>query len=271
MATWAIGDLQGCLADFECLLEKIHFHPDRDQLWLTGDLVNRGPDSLGTLRRCHALRDNLITVLGNHDLHMLAVMDGALAIKRKDTFGDVLSAPDRHRLAEWLLHCPLLHENADFVMSHAGIYPLWNLEQARGFAREVEAVLQNGGQRGQFFAHMYGNEPALWDDRLEGPDRWRTITNFFTRLRLIDANGQIDLIHKESLTVKPEHLHAWYDYPERTTIPKRILFGHWAALQGKTRQEDIIALDTGCVWGNELTAFCLETGQLIACKCHHSH
>ncbi len=271
MATWAIGDLQGCLEDFRCLLTKIHFKSDRDQLWLSGDLVNRGPDSLGTLRQCHVMRDNLITVLGNHDLHLLAVMEGAVSVKRKDTFNDVLTAPDRHTLANWLLQCPLLHENDQYVLTHAGIYPRWTLEQARQFAREVEAVLQNNGLRGQFFANMYGNEPSRWDDTLRGPERWRTITNFFTRLRLIDSEGHIDLIHKESLTVKPEHLHAWYEHPERAAIPKCILFGHWAALQGNTQQSDIIALDTGCVWGNTLTAFCLETGQLVACNCHHSN
>ena len=269
MATLAIGDLQGCLDDFRCLLEKIHFKPDRDQLWLAGDLVNRGPDSLGTLRLCHDLRDNLITVLGNHDLHLLAVMDGAVACKRKDTFHDILAAPDRKRLAEWLLTCPLLHENNDFVMTHAGIYPLWNLQQARDCAREVEAVLRNPAQRGVFFTHMYGNEPSRWDDSLQGPDRWRTITNFFTRLRMLDQTGHIDLIHKESLTAKPEHLHAWYEYPQRVAVEKTILFGHWAALQGKTRRDDIIGLDTGCVWGNSLTAYCLDDGRFVACQCHH--
>lgn len=270
MATWAIGDLQGCLEDFRCLLDKIKFKPDRDQLWLTGDLVNRGPDSLGTLRLCHNMRDNLITVLGNHDLHLLAVLEGAVAHKRKDTFEDILKANDSTRLAEWLLTCPLLHENDDFVMTHAGIYPLWTLQQAREFAAEVESVVQNPAQRGAFFANMYGNEPSRWDDTLQGPERWRTITNFFTRLRLIDANGHIDLIHKESLTVKPEHLHAWYEYPARVPVEKTILFGHWAALQGLTHRNDIIALDTGCVWGNALTAYCLEDHRLVACPCHHS-
>lgn len=271
MATWAIGDLQGCLDDFLCLLKKIRFKPDRDQLWLSGDLVNRGPDSLGTLRHCYDLRDNLVTVLGNHDLHMLAVLDGAVAYKRKDTFRDVLNAPDRHRLSQWLLQCPLLHENAGFVMTHAGIYPHWTLDQARRFAREIEAVLQDPAQRSQFFLNMYGNEPSRWDNQLQGHERWRTITNFFTRLRLIDSNGHIDLIHKESLTVKPDHLHAWYECPGRVSIPKTILFGHWAALQGITNLADVIALDTGCVWGNQLSAYCLETGHMIACHCQHSH
>lgn len=271
MATWAIGDLQGCLEDFRCLLKTIRFNPDRDQLWLAGDLVNRGPDSLGTLRLCHDLRDNLITVLGNHDLHLLAVLDGAVACKRKDTFGDILTAPDRQPLAQWLLSCPLLHENDDYVLTHAGIYPLWNLQQARTFAAEVEAVLRDPARRRPYFTHMYGNMPSRWDDALQGTDRWRVITNFFTRLRLIDDHGHIDLIHKESLTAKPDHLHAWYAFPGRVEIEKTILFGHWAALQGNTQRSDIIGLDTGCVWGNTLTAYCLDDQRTVSCQCHHSH
>ena len=271
MATWAIGDLQGCYEDFRCLLDKIQFKPDRDQLWLSGDLVNRGPASLETLRHCYSLRDNLISVLGNHDLHMLAVLEGSTEFKRKDTFSDVVKASDRDRLCEWLLACPLLHEDERRVMTHAGIYPLWNLEQARRHAREVEAVLQNDSQRRLFFKHMYGNEPSRWDDNLSGPERWRTITNFFTRMRLLDDQGHIDLIHKESLTVKPDHLHAWYEWPGRVSIEKQILFGHWAALEGQTPDTSIIALDTGCVWGNKLSAYCLETGDWVACNCHHQH
>lgn len=269
MATWAIGDLQGCYEDFRCLLEKIRFNADRDQLWLTGDLVNRGPASLDTLRYCHERRDNLITVLGNHDLHMLAVLSGSIEFKRKDTFRDVVKAPDRDALAEWLLTCPLLHENTDCVMAHAGIYPLWTLEQARTCAREVESVLRDDDRRDLFFAHMYGNEPSRWDEKLQGPERWRTITNFFTRMRLLDDSGHIDLQHKESLTTVPPHLHPWYIWPGRVDITKKILFGHWAALEGRTDQDHIIALDTGCVWGNRLSAYCLETGIWQACDCHH--
>lgn len=267
MATWVIGDLQGCLASFRCLLDKIGFKADRDRLWLTGDLVNRGPDSLGTLRLCHDLRDNLVTVLGNHDLHLLAVLDGAVGRKRKDNFDEVLDAPDRDKLADWLLGCPLLHEDDNHVMTHAGIYPRWTLDQARQHAAEVERVLQDPALRSTFFAQMYGNEPACWDDALQGPERWRTITNFFTRLRLIDTRAHIDLIHKESLTSKPEGLLAWYEFPGRVPIGKTILFGHWAALQGHTGRDDILALDTGCVWGNALTAYQLETGRRIACPC----
>lgn len=269
MATWAIGDLQGCHDDFLCLLKKIRFNPDGDQLWLAGDLVNRGPASLETLRLCFQLRDNLITVLGNHDLHMLAVLEGSIAFKRKDTFHDVMTASDRDALAEWLLHCPLLHENDQWVLTHAGIYPRWSLAQARACAHEVEQILRTDHRRQDFFAHMYGNEPAYWDDRLQGPDRWRAITNFFTRMRLLDAAGHIDLLHKESLTEKPEHLFAWYEWPGRVALDKKILFGHWAALEGRTGKNHIIALDTGCVWGNRLSAYCLDDARWISCNCQH--
>ena len=171
MATYAIGDLQGCYQAFTCLLEKLQFNPDCDQLWLAGDLVNRGPQSLRTLQRCYDLRDNLITVLGNHDLHMLAVLDGSVAPKRKDTFQDVLTSPLKDKLAQWLHQCPLMHENAEWVLCHAGIYPGWDLDTARRCAREVEAVLTNPQKRQVFFTHMYGNSPAHWEDSISGPDR----------------------------------------------------------------------------------------------------
>ncbi|HVK98942.1 MAG TPA: symmetrical bis(5'-nucleosyl)-tetraphosphatase [Dongiaceae bacterium] len=271
MATWAIGDLQGCYEDFRCLLDKIHFNPDRDQLWLTGDLVNRGPASLETLRFCYDRRDNLLTVLGNHDLHMLAVLSGSVEFKRKDTFKDILKAKDRDTLAEWLFTCPLLHENDGWVMVHAGIYPGWNLAEARTCARELESVLRDDDRRDLYFAHMYGNEPSRWDAGLTGPERWRTITNFFTRMRLLDATGHIDLEHKESLTTVPAHLQPWFRWPGRVEIEKRILFGHWAALEGRTDLANIIALDTGCVWGNRLTAYCLETAAWQFCDCYHPH
>jgi bis(5'-nucleosyl)-tetraphosphatase (symmetrical) len=269
MATYAIGDLQGCYDAFICLLKEIHFKPDQDQLWLAGDLVNRGPDSLKTLLHCYDLRDNLITVLGNHDLHMLAVLAGSLDAKRKDTFDDILQSKQKDTLAQWLLQCPLMHENDDWVLCHAGIYPGWDLTTARRCAHEVEAVLRNPAQCRVFFDHMYGNEPAHWDENLSGPDRWRTITNFFTRMRLIDTAGNMDFIHKDSLDNAPEGFAPWYEWHKRVPIEKKILFGHWAALEGNTSQKDIIALDTGCVWGNTLSAYCLETGQWTQCHCGH--
>ena len=269
MATYAIGDLQGCYEAFRCLLQQLQFNPDRDQLWLAGDLVNRGPDSLKTLQYCHDLRDNLVTVLGNHDLHMLAVLEGSLKPKRKDTFQDVMASGHRDVLAQWLHQCPLMHENQEWVMSHAGIYPGWDLATARRCARDVEAVLQSPQQRQVCFAHMYGNEPAHWDESLQGPDRWRTITNFFTRMRLIDDAGNMDFQYKESLTDAPTGFSPWFKWHNRVPIEKGLLFGHWAALEGNTEDRNIIGLDTGCVWGNQLSAYCLETGQWTRCDCRH--
>jgi len=240
MATYAIGDLQGCYDAFICLLDQIDFKPDRDQLWLAGDLINRGPQSLKTLQHCYSLRDNLITVLGNHDLHLLAVLAGSLDPKRKDTFHDILHSPDRDRLAQWLHQCPLMYENDDWVLCHAGIYPGWDLITARRCAREVEAVLQNPTQRREFFDNMYGNEPAHWDEGLTGPDRWRTITNFFTRMRLIDRAGNMDFKHKESLVDAPEGFSPWFEWCNRVPLDKKILFGHWAALEGNTHSDHII-------------------------------
>lgn len=269
MATYAIGDLQGCHEAFVCLLKKLRFNPDCDQLWLAGDLINRGPSSLATLRHCYDLRDNLITVLGNHDLHMLAVLSGSLNPKRKDTFHDVLKSSQSDRLAQWLHQCPLMHENDDWVLCHAGIYPGWDLATARRCAREVEAVLQNPQQRREFFDNMYGNEPACWDESLQGTDRWRTITNFFTRMRLIDDSGNMDFKYKESLTDAPEGYSPWFAWHKRVPVDKKILFGHWAALEGNTHNDHIIGLDTGCVWGNQLSAYCLETAQWTRCQCRH--
>jgi bis(5'-nucleosyl)-tetraphosphatase (symmetrical) len=200
---------------------------------------------------------------------MLAVMAGSQRAKRKDTFDDILQSENRDQLAQWLHHCPLMHENEHWVMCHAGIYPNWDLDTARRCAREVESVLQNPQQRQVFFDHMYGNEPRHWDETLAGPDRWRTITNFFTRMRLLDDQGNMDFKYKESLTNAPEGFTPWFRWHKRVPIGKRILFGHWAALEGHTDSSDIIGLDTGCVWGNQLSAYCLENGQWTRCHCNH--
>lgn len=267
MATYAIGDLQGCYHEFLCLLDQVRFNADKDQVWLAGDLVNRGPESLKTLQLCYDMRDNLMTVLGNHDLHMLAVISGAVDIKRKDTFQDILESKKRDTLEQWLLQCPLLIENDQHVLTHAGIYPGWSLKQARKYAQEIEQVLQTPNTRKEFFHNMYGNFPAQWDNKLQNTQRWRTITNFFTRMRLVDPKGKIDLLHKESLEDVPDGLTPWFRSQNRVAIEKTILFGHWAALEGSTGCDQIIGLDTGCVWGNTLSAYCLETGVWTRCDC----
>lgn len=268
MAQWAIGDIQGCLGPFDCLLQRIGFEPARDTLWLVGDLVNRGPDSLGVLRRVHALRDSCRVVLGNHDLHLLAVAAGVIAPRRKDTFGDILAAPDRDTLLGWLQRQPLLQYDAGrhLAMTHAGIPPQWSLFDAMRLAREVEDALA-GPAAAAYFADMYGNEPAVWDEALAGTARLRTITNYFTRMRFIDAHGALDLTSKEGLGTAPAGYAPWFAAASRRTGDLRLLFGHWAALEGKVDVPGIDAMDTGCVWGNCLTALELDSGRRVSCDC----
>lgn len=270
---YAIGDIQGCFQPFQCLLKQINFNPDRDQLWLAGDLVNRGPQSLETLRFCYHHRDNIVAVQGNHDLHLLATaFDSERSPKRKDTFNDILQAKDRDQLLDWLLHNPLLYVDNDqkAVLVHAGMPPMWTVAQARQHAQEVERILQDPNLRLSFFKAMYGNEPAGWQDHLSGPERWRTITNYFTRMRLCDAEFNLDLAYKSTLEGKPQHLYPWFDVPNRIDIDHKIFFGHWAALLGNTHNPNIIGLDHGCVWGNKLSAYCLEKDQWFHCHCNPS-
>ncbi|NBC22855.1 MAG: symmetrical bis(5'-nucleosyl)-tetraphosphatase [Gammaproteobacteria bacterium] len=265
MATYAIGDIQGCCDEFEDLLEKIHFDPARDRLWLVGDLINRGPRSLDVIRKVRELGDAAVSVLGNHDLHLLAVRYGGHTPKPGDTFDEVLTVAEGDEICEWLRHLPLLHQDPGlgYVMSHAGVPHIWSLEQAIERAREVESVMQ-GPRCREYFAGMYGNEPDLWDDALEGMDRWRVITNYFTRMRLVDAQGRLDFAHKGALADAPPGWYPWYELRARFPLGAKVVFGHWAALEGHTGVADAIALDTGCVWGRSLTALCLETGEMFA-------
>lgn len=268
MSDYAIGDLQGCLDAFDCLLQRIDFHADRDRLFLAGDLVNRGPDSLGTLRRVHALRENVHTVLGNHDLHLLAVAHGTTDSRRKDTLTEILDAPDRNTLLDWLQACPLLIDIPEHqaVMTHAGLPPLWSLAQARERAREVEQVL-TGPRVAEYFANMYGNQPAGWADHLQGPERWRVITNHFTRMRFVNQAGELDLASKGEADAPPEGFVPWFEHPGRQETDTRVLFGHWAALEGHSGVERVDALDTGCVWGGRLTALRLDDLTRFSCDC----
>ncbi len=271
MATYAIGDLQGCYATFMALLARVDFDPARDKVWLTGDLINRGPQSLETLRWCYQHRDAVVTVLGNHDLHFLAVAYGASLFKpHKDTFADILDAPDRDRLVDWLRHQPLIHVQADHILCHAGICPRWSTEQALALAAEVGTVLQSDDVA-HYFAKMYGNQPAGWDDALTGADRWRVVTNYFTRMRLCDAAGALELSYKRGWDGLPKGYYPWFNTPKRVKLKERVLFGHWAALLGRTDRDDTLALDTGCVWGGDLSAFCLETGQHIRQSCQETN
>lgn len=267
MPTYVIGDIQGCFKQFEALLKEINFDNQRDCLWFTGDLVNRGKNSLLVLRYIKSLGDKHIVVLGNHDLHMLAVACGASEITPHDTFTDVLNAKDRDELIDWLRFCPLLHVDhaTGFVMSHAGLAPAWTVEQASKLAKEVECVLKEDPIL--FLQHMYGNEPDHWDDNLRGFERLRVITNYLTRMRYCHSDGRLELTFKGKLQDKPEQLLPWFDVPQRRNKDAKILFGHWAALGGEVDVANVYALDTGCVWGNSLTAMRLEDEKRFTVKC----
>ncbi|MEE4278860.1 MAG: symmetrical bis(5'-nucleosyl)-tetraphosphatase [Halieaceae bacterium] len=273
MTTWVVGDVQGCLPELEALLEQAGFDWQRDVLWSTGDIVNRGTDCLGTLRFFFEHRDRVRMVLGNHDLHLLAVASGAREASRSDTLDAILSAPDRDQLLGWLQQQPLLHREGKDVLVHAGIPPQWSVDEAEARAREVEAVLR-GPDSASFFRAMYGNEPAKWSDTLTGMERLRVITNYFTRMRYCTRKGRLDLASKGPLNnpggpaASDPKLKAWFAHEGRAAAGSRILFGHWAALMGSTGIENAIALDTGCVWGNAMTLFELESGQRVVQSCH---
>lgn len=260
MPVYAIGDIQGCDAEFAALLERIEFDPARDRLWLTGDLVNRGPRSLEVLRRVQALGSAVTVVLGNHDLHLLALAaNGGERSKPGDTLEAVLAAPDREELLEWLQQQPLLHHDAalGWTMVHAGLAPQWDLATAAACARELETALRSDHSARKLFAAMYGNRPDQWSDELAGLDRLRFITNCFTRLRFCDQQGRLDLKYKGTLAQAPPGLMPWFRAPGRRTSGLRILFGHWSAL-GFYQGEGVLGLDTGCVWGGKLTAVRLD-------------
>jgi len=260
VATYAIGDVQGCCDELERLLELIRFDPANDRLWFAGDLVNRGTRSRDTLRLVRSLGNRAVTVLGNHDLHLLAV---ALApsekVKSKDTIDDVLGASDRDELLDWLRHQPMLHFDPQLgrALLHAGLPPQWDLELARSCARELEAVLRDPELSRRMFAHMYGNRPDRWSDGLAGYDRLRFITNCFTRLRFCDVEGRIDLRYKGPVSQAPRGLVPWFRMPGRRSAATAIVCGHWSAL-GYYDADNVLCIDTGCVWGGSLCAVRLD-------------
>lgn len=258
MRLFAIGDIQGCAAELDALLAKLAFRASRDRLWLVGDLVNRGPDSLGVLRRVMALGRSVTCVLGNHDLHLLATAAGTRELMPGDTFQDVLAAPDLGAIVDWLRRLPLLRYDtaAKRVLVHAGIPPPWSVARARAEARVVEAELRGPRWR-QALKNMYGNEPSEWSDSLRGADRRRYTINALTRMRYCDERGRLDFEHSGPPGTQPRGLMPWFDVPGRRAAHAHIVFGHWAAL-GLVRRPDVTALDTGCVWGNRLTAVRLD-------------
>ncbi len=257
MAIYAVGDVQGCFDDLREKLDECEFNPNKDKLYLTGDLVARGPKSLKTLRYLFSIRDSIITVLGNHDLHLLALAHNKEHRRNfgvSEDFQKILGAKDKIDLLEWLIHQPLMHYDLmqDTILCHAGVYPLWSLKKAFKCAQEVEYALSKEKKRQKYFASMYGNQPNLWNENLEGDERLRFITNAFTRMRYISKTARLDLKFKGQPRRKPRTLLAWFDYPNRKLSDTKIVFGHWAAL-GHFKKDNIHCIDSGCVWGNELT------------------
>lgn len=267
MATYAIGDIQGCLEPLKALLKKIKFTPSQDKLWIAGDLINRGPDSLQTLRFLYSIREHINIVLGNHDLHLLAVAAGFKKPTPSDTLDEILAAPDRAKLLDWLRQQPLIHHDPalNFTMVHAGIPPQWSIEEALTYAKEVEAILK-GPDINLFLKVMYGNEPNSWDQSLQGMDRLRIITNYFTRMRFCTDAGQLELKTKSQANDAPDGYQPWFAIKHRKAKDNHIVFGHWASLQGHTNQHTVFALDTGCVWGGELTAMRLEDKTMFSVR-----
>jgi len=255
MALYAIGDVQGCQQSLEALLGRIDYRPDRDRLWFVGDLVNRGPRSVEVLRFVRDL--DPVVVLGNHDLHLLAVAAGARPTKRSDSFMDVLEAPDREALLAWLAHRPLMtrDDDAGWAMVHAGLPPAWDVETAERRAREIEPQLRRYYTSGDFLAQMYGDCPNRWDEGLEGMDRLRFAINAFTRLRFCDPSGVLALDHSGPPGSQPEPFQPWYELWSDTS--HRIVFGHWSAL-GAGDHGTAVSTDSGCVWGGRLTAVRLD-------------
>ena len=255
MTRYAIGDVQGCYEELRALLALLKFSPDRDRLWFVGDLVNRGPRSLETLRLVRALDDNAVVVLGNHDLHLLAVVHGSHRKKKSDTLDEVLAARDRDRLLEWLLTRPLAHGEAGDLLVHAGVVPQWSVSQTLELAREVEAALQRDPRA--LFEHMYGDEPDRWSAELGGMERLRFAINVLTRLRVCTAEGRVDLALKGEPPPPPSPLRPWFTFEKRASRGARIIFGHWSAL-GLVQSHGVVGLDSGCVWGGALTALDLD-------------
>lgn len=271
---YVIGDLQGCCHSLDRLLEQIDRNIDRGigrdaktqpALWFAGDLVNRGPDSLGALRRVRALGDQAIVILGNHDLNLLAVAAGVRRVHRSDTLNPILSAPDREELLQWLRHRPLAHLAAGHLLVHAGVLPSWSATEVLALAGEVEAELRSPGWR-DFLTAMYGDLPNTWNPSLRGNDRLRVIVNALTRIRYATPSGTMEFAAKEALGTGPVGHVPWFECADRKTAEVTVIFGHWSTL-GLINRPNLIALDTGCVWGGQLTAMRLRDRQILQIDC----
>ena len=279
MTTWAIGDIQGCARSFDALLEAIDFDPAADRLWLAGDLVNRGPDSLGVLRRVMALGDRAVVVLGNHDLHLLAIVAGVRPPWEGDTFDEILAAPDRDELIDWLRCRPLLHYDPAIrtVLVHAGLPPGWKLAEAIARAGEVAEALA-GVDWQDVLQTLYGNEPSVWSSGLSSADRRRYTINALTRMRYVDAAGRLDFEYNGPPGTQPPEFRPWYescDVGDGDDGEVHVVFGHWASLgsislsrRHSTPGARFTCMDTGCVWGRSLTALAVDApGKPVAVEC----
>lgn len=264
MTLYAMGDIQGCRAKMSELLDRIHDRHPQARVVIVGDLVNRGPQSLQTLREVRALGERAEALLGNHDLHLLAVSQGIRPAHRTDTLEEILAAPDRDELIDWLRRRPLALFEQGHLLVHAGVLPQWDAAQVMALAQEVQEALR-GPDWVAFLRRMYGNEPARWDDGLEGADRLRCIVNALTRIRFCSADGTMDLRSKGAEPDEPGYL-PWFDVPGRRTAGVPIVFGHWSTL-GLMMRDDVISLDTGCLWGGKLSAICLQDRSVLQVDC----
>lgn len=268
MATYAIGDLQGCYSELLDLLNAIQFDEDKDNLWFTGDLVNRGPESLQALRFVHDLRGS-VTVLGNHDLHLLAVAGGHTRVRRSDTLDPVLQADDRDSLLDWLRRRPLIYrdQGLGYTLVHAGLLPQWSISRALDLARDVERILA-GKDAQTLFEHMYGDGPNCWSDNLDGWERVRFVINCFTRMRFCDSRGCLALQEKGPPGSSTREFSPWYEAADRKSAGERIIFGHWSTIhlgdRANFQSHGVFPLDTGCVWGGSLTAMRLDDGRTFS-------
>ncbi len=265
MATYAIGDIQGSFDELQALLDAFRFDRAKDSLWFVGDLVNRGPASLATLRFVRDLGDRALTVLGNHDLHLLALAQGSVKAREDDTLGDVIAAPDRDELLDWLRHRPMAHVASNYALVHAGLLPQWDIAKAKALAGEVETELR-GPRHKEFLAQLYGSRPDRWSDDLRGPDRLRVIVNAMTRLRFCTSEGVMDFDTKGETAQAPAGYLPWFEVPGRKSVDYTLICGHWSAL-GLRIAPKLLALDSGCVWGGKLSAVRLEDRRLYQVPC----
>ncbi len=269
MATYAIGDIQGCYRQLLKLLKKLEFNPNKDRLILLGDLVNRGPQSLEVIRYAMQNEASIEIVLGNHELHLLAVLDGVKIPRPTDTFHDVVSAPDREAIRDWLIKRPMAiyEQTPSVVVTHAGIHPEWTLQKCLELAKEVEDVLQ-GPERTAMFENMFGNKPRRWRDSYSGGKRTRFIINALTRMRYLTTSGKMDFEEVRPPGEQLPKLIPWFEYPNRKSIDATVVFGHWSAL-GVFQKPGLLSLDSGCCWGRRLSAARIDTRpfEIISVRC----